>query len=86
VVSRVGDIIRIHRSTLKNYRGIKQFNANIFYNSSWCLFNTSDDLDDHKKENYIHDNSDDQDDEYDAEMKKKQKYVPYKFSGKSFTF
>jgi hypothetical protein len=37
-VTRLGDIIRVHRTTLRLYNGSRQFNANIFYNSSWALF------------------------------------------------
>jgi hypothetical protein len=38
VVSTVGDIIRIHRATMKEYHEQKQFHVNVYYNSSWCLF------------------------------------------------
>ncbi len=38
IITRLGDIIRVHRSTLRLYNGQRQFNANIFYNSSWALF------------------------------------------------
>jgi hypothetical protein len=38
IVTRLGDIIRVHRATLRLYNGTRQFNANIFYNSSWALF------------------------------------------------
>lgn len=85
VISRVGDIIRIHWSNLKIYKGVKQFNTNIFYNSSWCLFSTCDDRDS-KKEGQIWDDSEDEEDEDDVEMRKKQWYIPYKFSGKNFSF
>ena len=27
---------------MKEYKGIKQFNVNLTYNSSWCLFHSSD--------------------------------------------
>ena len=40
IISRLGDIIRVHRSTLRIYNGHRQFNANIYYNSSWALFQT----------------------------------------------
>ena len=42
VVRKIGDIIRVHRAIVKDYKGIKQFNVNISYNSSWCLFHSSD--------------------------------------------
>ena len=38
IVTRLGDIIRVHRATLRLYNGTRQFNANVFYNSSWALF------------------------------------------------
>lgn len=40
LVQRLGDIIRIHRANIRLYKDIKQFNVNVFYNSSWCLFST----------------------------------------------
>ena len=39
IITRLGDIIRVHRATLRLYNGQRQFNANVFYNSSWALFN-----------------------------------------------
>ncbi len=38
VISNVGDVIRIHRATLKQFNDQKQFHVNVYYNSSWCLF------------------------------------------------
>ena len=38
IITRLGDVIRVHRATLRLYNGSRQFNANIFYNSSWSLF------------------------------------------------
>lgn len=38
IITRLGDVIRVHRATLRLYNGQRQFNANIFYNSSWALF------------------------------------------------
>ena len=38
VVSNVGDIIRIHRASMKQFNDQKQFHVNVYYNSSWCLF------------------------------------------------
>ena len=42
VVRKIGDVIRVHRAIVKEYKGMKQFNVNITYNSSWCLFHSSD--------------------------------------------
>jgi hypothetical protein len=38
ISQRVGDIIRVHRATVGEYKGQKQFTANIFFNSSWAIF------------------------------------------------
>ena len=38
IIQRVGDIIRIHRAYVGQYKGAKQFTCNIFFNSSWALF------------------------------------------------
>lgn len=38
VCQRVGDIIRVHRSTVATYKDRKQFTANVCFNSSWALF------------------------------------------------
>nr|P29549.1 RecName: Full=Telomere-binding protein subunit alpha; AltName: Full=TEBP alpha; AltName: Full=Telomere-binding protein 56 kDa subunit [Sterkiella nova]1JB7_A Chain A, telomere-binding protein alpha subunit [Sterkiella nova]1KIX_A Chain A, Telomere-Binding Protein alpha Subunit [Sterkiella nova]1OTC_A Chain A, PROTEIN (TELOMERE-BINDING PROTEIN ALPHA SUBUNIT) [Sterkiella nova]2I0Q_A Chain A, Telomere-binding protein alpha subunit [Sterkiella nova]AAA29398.1 telomere-binding protein alpha subu len=40
IIHRAGDIIRVHRATLRLYNGQRQFNANVFYSSSWALFST----------------------------------------------
>lgn len=40
IIQRVGDIIRVHRATLRIYNHVRQFNASVFYNSSWALFST----------------------------------------------
>lgn len=40
IIQRLGDIIRVHRATLRLYNGQRQYNANVFYNSSWALFST----------------------------------------------
>jgi Telomeric single stranded DNA binding POT1/CDC13 len=39
IITRVGDIIRIQRATLRFCdNDIRQFNVNIIYNSSWAIF------------------------------------------------
>lgn len=40
IISRIGDIIRIHRSILRLHNGTRQFNASIQYNASWALFSS----------------------------------------------
>jgi hypothetical protein len=38
ICQRVGDIIRVHRAYVGEYKGVKQFTCNIFFNASWALF------------------------------------------------
>jgi hypothetical protein len=38
ISQRVGDIIRVHRATLTEFHGLKVFQANVFFKSSWALF------------------------------------------------
>jgi hypothetical protein len=38
IVSKIGDVIRVHRATLRLYNHQRQFNASIYFNSSWALF------------------------------------------------
>ncbi len=38
IIHRIGDIIRVHRAQLRHYNGQRQFNASIYFNSSWALF------------------------------------------------
>lgn len=38
IVTRLGDVIRVHRATLRLHNHQRQFNASVFYNSSWALF------------------------------------------------
>jgi hypothetical protein len=38
IISKIGDIIRVHRATLRIYNNQRQFNANVYYNSAWALF------------------------------------------------
>jgi hypothetical protein len=40
IVTRVGDIIRVHRAALRIYDSHKQFNVNCQFNGSWALFQT----------------------------------------------
>ena len=41
-VRKIGDLIRIHRATCKPFKDLKQFNVNLTFNASWCLFHSSD--------------------------------------------
>ena len=40
IVLRVGDIIRLHRATLRMYNQRRQFNVSMHWNGSWALFST----------------------------------------------
>lgn len=40
IVTRVGDIIRVHRAALRLYSEHKQLNVNCQFNGSWALFQT----------------------------------------------
>ena len=88
IVRQIGDVIRVHRANVKEYRGRKQFNVNVHYNSSWCLFGT-------KPEHAM---VKDQESSCDEEMPVDEKangedvvkignseYEPYKFSGKNYS-
>ena len=80
VINRIGDVIRIHRANMKMYDGKKQFQVNVFYNSSWCLFSA--DLENPEEVNSKV-KSKDSDDE--MVTSKKKQLMPYKYSGKSFS-
>jgi len=41
VVRKIGDIIRVHRAIVKEFKNIKQFTVSLSH-SSWCLFHSSD--------------------------------------------
>ena len=80
VISKIGDIIRVHRATMVTYKDQKQFNVNVFYNSSWCLFNNDEEVKEKGEEE-----DEDEDMGVEGELNKSQ-FVPYKFSGKNFSF
>lgn len=40
IVLRMGDIIRLHRASLRHYNGKRQFNLTMHWTSSWTLFST----------------------------------------------
>lgn len=40
IVLRLGDIIRLHRATLRMYNNRRQFNVTMHWNGSWALFST----------------------------------------------
>lgn len=42
ILTRVGDIIRLHRASLSMYHGKRQFNVNIFWRGAWAIFSQDD--------------------------------------------
>ena len=40
IVHRVGDVLRVHRASLRLYDDKRQFNVNVQHNGSWALFST----------------------------------------------
>lgn len=94
---KIGDIIRVHRSTVKDFKGVLQFSVNIPFNASWCLFQSSDVLlrgrdhgpmTDSESENEMETEMQDGTTKRDKKSDKYEndKYTPYKFSGKSYSF
>lgn len=72
-INNIGDIIRIHRANYKLWKDRPQFNVNVQFNSSWCLFST---------------NGESRHSDCDVEMQDgegNRLYQPYKFSGKSYS-
>ena len=98
VVTNIGDIIRVHRATMKQYQEQKQFHVNVFFNSSWCLFRTKtdgdsmDDMDGDMSDQEVEESKPHDEDQQmmeedrATEREQKRKYRPYKFSGKTYTF
>lgn len=71
IVHRIGDIIRVHRAVLRLYKGHRQFNASVFYNSSWALFSTD-------KTSVLQ--------EMGGKADDGREFAPFAFSGKHHTF
>jgi len=42
IANKVGDIIRLHRATLRMYKNQRQFNVSTHWNGSWAVFNCED--------------------------------------------
>ena len=70
IIHRIGDIIRVHRAQVGLYNKQRQFNANVFYNSSWALFSTD-------KQSAIQEIQG---------SESKNENTPFAHSGKKFTF
>jgi len=41
IVRQIGDIIRVHRANVKEYKNRRQYNVNVNFNASWSLFETN---------------------------------------------
>mmetsp|Transcript_12948 Transcript_12948/g.12829 ORF Transcript_12948/g.12829 Transcript_12948/m.12829 type:complete len:336 (+) Transcript_12948:363-1370(+) len=73
------------------YKEVKQFNVNVFYNASWCLFNMEanrEEEQDVEMEDNSDNNSEGEEDNEEKQVRRKErkKYAPYRFSGKSYSF
>lgn len=94
LVRRLGDVVRVHRATVQEYKGYKQFNVNVFYNSSFCLFSTylSSEEDNMEIDEGDSDNGSGGDTEMqdagnkNLEKEEKRRYIPYKYSGRNYSF
>lgn len=83
VVRRIGDIIRIHKATLKIKENDRKFIVD--ESSSWCLFNTDPKTTDFKPSKKIdYENEDDPDFEDQFKVISSHNY-PYNYSGKNFS-
>jgi hypothetical protein len=40
IISRLGDVIRVHNASLKKYNDRRQYNVNMHFKSSWALYST----------------------------------------------
>ena len=40
ICHRIGDLIRVHRSHLKLYKGTRVFEVNVAYKASWSLYSS----------------------------------------------
>ena len=81
ISQRVGDIIRVHRAYVGTFKNVKQFTANIFFNSSWALFSPL-----NAKQSAIQDG---EEEKIEAGLKAKtneREFFPFLFYGKSFSF
>lgn len=76
-INNIGDIIRIHRANYKLWKDRPQFNVNVQFNSSWCLFNTSQESSRRMAGEDV--------EMHDHEAGTSTSYQPYKFSGKSYS-
>ena len=61
ISQRIGDIIRVHRANVGEYKDTKQFTANIFFNSSWALFSPVQKSQEEDKSNENHKNEEEAD-------------------------
>ena len=81
VVSRLGDVLRIHRANMKYIKGVKQFHVNVHDYSAWCLFSTI-----AENSAITHEGIKEKSEEEKLELDLRNKFKPYKFSGKHYSF
>jgi hypothetical protein len=48
----MGDIVRVHRASVKEFNGRKQLHVNVHFNSSWVLFAQGQSLQAHGEDSY----------------------------------
>ncbi len=84
VCSKVGDIIRVHRGTIAEYRGKRQFNVNVGFKGSWALFATNWQEAQSAAVAVEEEEASERSDE--EPEPKNSKYRPLKFSGKNYSF
>lgn len=86
VIRRIGDIIRIQKASMKIKEGIKQFVVD--ERSCWCLFgpNSMGPDDKTKIAQVQYEDMDLDGENHEKELSIKRSYMPYKYSGKNFSF
>ena len=84
----MGDIIRVHRAYVNEYKGLKQFTCNIFFNSSWALFSPYSAKDRVKKEDIQSEEAKDLTKADPAKLNPAdaRDFHPFAYFGKSFSF
>ena len=86
ICQRTGDIIRVHRAHVGNFKGIKQFTSNIFFNSSWALFSPYS-LKDRIKDDRVEDLKGNKVEEDSKKAKvDAREFMPFNYYGKTFSF
>ena len=74
ITQRIGDIIRVHRAYVGSFKGVKQFTANIFFNSSWALFSP------------LHPKAEEETKSGPKKQVSEREFTPFSFFGHRFSF